>query len=140
SPVDKELPWLEGEFTTSDIWLANVDFAQAPAACAHPQPERLCPPRALPAGTTVFDVSGAHLLVLAPVIWPSQAVSFRADVVVHGMSLDLTLQPLDGVTMAAVGPSWSLTDVPIAADGSFSADFGTHAVPPEAYPLLSDPF
>ena len=33
-----------------------------------------------------------------------------------------------------------MTGVPSAADGSFTADFGTQSVPPEAYPLLNDPF
>ena len=39
-----------------------------------------------------------------------------------------------------MGAPWTATDVPIAADGSFTADFGTQPVPPEAYPLLNDPF
>jgi hypothetical protein len=136
----RELPWLQGQFSPSDIWVANVDFSEAPAACVHPQPDRACTPRALPASTAVFDVTGAHLLTLAPVIWPSMPVLFRADIAVHGMRLDLMLQPLDSVTMAPTGTPWNVTDVPIAADGSFIVDFGTRAVPPEAYPLLNDPF
>lgn len=140
SPVDQELPWLEGQFAPSDIWLANVDFTQAPGACVHPKPDPGCIPPPLPTSTQIFDVSGQHLLTLGPVIWPSQPVFFRADVSVRGATLDIALQPLDGVTKAPVGSLWSVTNVPIAADGSFTADFGVKRVPPEAYPLLSDPF
>jgi hypothetical protein len=59
---------------------------------------------------------------------------------VHGTSLDLVLQPLDGVTKVPVGAPWTATDVAISADGRFTADFGTQPVPAEAYPLLNDPF
>src|SRR5262249_5084891 len=34
---------------------------------------------------------------------------------------------------------WSATNVPISADGGFTADFGTQPVPVQAYPLLGDP-
>ncbi len=140
SAVDQELPWFEGISSPSDIWLADVDFRQAPAGCVHPAPDQACEPPPLPAGTQVFDVTGEHLLTLAPVIWPAQSVSFTADVRLEGTNLSLTLQPLDAVTMAPVGDPWALADVPIAADGSFAADFGRQDVPPEAYPLLNDPF
>ncbi len=88
----------------------------------------------------MYDVTGAHLLTLAPVIWPARILSFRADVQVHGMMLDLSLQPLDGVTKVAVGAPWTATNVLIADDGRFAASFGTQPVPQEAYPLLADPF
>src|SRR5262249_31558414 len=58
----------------------------------------------------------------------------------HGTSLDLALQPLDGVSRAPVGAPWTATGVAISADGRFTADFGTQPRPPEAYPLLDDPF
>src|SRR6185436_10325613 len=91
-------------------------------------------------GTTAFDVTGSHLLTLAPVIWPAQTLSFRADVVVHGgTSLDLTLQPLDDLTNTPVGAPWITTNVPLSAAGEFSAPFGTQPVPTAAYPLLNDP-
>jgi hypothetical protein len=140
TPPDRELPWLQGQFEQSDIWLANVDLSQAPDACVHPAPKRACPQAPLPTGTEVFDVSGSYLLTLAPVIWPAQPVLFQADISVHGTILDLTLQPLDGMTKLPVGPAWNATDIPIAADGSFTASFGTQPVPAEAYPLLDDPF
>jgi hypothetical protein len=73
------------------------------------------------------------------VIWPAQTLSFRADVLVHGTSLDLTLQPLDSVSKVPVGAPWTLPDVAISGDGRFMADFGTQPVPPQAYPLLDDP-
>jgi hypothetical protein len=139
SPVDQELPWFEGISSPSDIWLADVDFTRAPAGCIHPPPKQSCEPPPLPPDTTAFDVTGAHLLTLAPVIWPAQILSFRADAQVHGTSLDLSLQPLDGVSKQPVGAPWSAIDVPISADGRFTADFGTRAVPLQAYPLLGDP-
>src|SRR4030095_12238837 len=140
SPVDQELPWFEGISSPSDIWLADVDFRRAPAGCGHPPPEHGCEPPPLPADTATFDVTGTHLLTVAPVIWPAQILSFRADTQVHGTRLDLTLQPLDGVSKLPVGAPWTATDVAIAADGRFTADFGTQPVPVEAYPLLNDPF
>jgi hypothetical protein len=140
SPVDQEPPWLEGQFSPSDIWLADVDFRNAPADCVHPVSEQPCPPAPLPAGTQVFDVTGEHLLTLAPVIWPAEAVSFTAQVAVHGSSLDFTLQPLDGLTKEPVGSAWQVTNVPIAADGSFRVEFGDRSLPAPAYPLFDDPF
>ena len=141
NPVGHELAWLEGQSSPSDIWLANVDFNQVPATCVHPQPDRSCMPPPLPASTAVFDVSGEHLFTLAPVVWPAQTVFFIANVSMHGMtSLDLVLQPLDAVTKVPVGAPWSAPNVPIAADGSFTAAIGMQYVPAEAYPLLNDPF
>jgi hypothetical protein len=140
SPVDRELPWFEGISSPSDIWLAAVDFRRAPAACTHPLPERACAPPPLPDDTRTFDVTGSHLLTLAPVIWPAQTLTFRADAHLDGPRLDLALQPLDGVTRAPVGAPWTVTDAAIAADGRFTADFGTQAVPLAAYPFLDDPY
>ena len=139
SPVDQELPWFEGISSPSDIWLADVDFGRAPARCTPPPPKHLCEPPPLPADTMAFDASGSHLFTLAPVIWPAQTLSFRADVQVHGTTLDLALQPLDGVTKAPVGAPWTTTNVSLSADGRFTADFGTQSVPAAAYPPLDDP-
>jgi hypothetical protein len=140
SPVDQELPWFQGISSPSDIWLADVDFRRAPAGCTPPPPEHGCEPPPLPNDSAAFDVTGAHLLTVAPVIWPAQTLSFRADVQVHGTSLDLSLQPLDGVSKVPVGAPWTATDVAVSADGRFTADFATQPVPLEAYPLLGDPF
>jgi hypothetical protein len=139
SPVDQELPWFEGISSPSDIWLAEVDFRRAPAGCVHPPPKRGCEPPPLPSDTAAFDVTGSHLLTIAPVIWPAQTLSFRADVAVHGTSLDLTLQPLDSVSKVPVGVPWPVSDVAISSDGRFMADFGTQPVSAQAYPLLNDP-
>jgi hypothetical protein len=139
SPVDQELPWFEGISSPSDIWLADVDFRRAPRRCTPPPTERGCEPPPLPTDTAAFDVTGTHLLTLAPVIWPAQTLSFRAEAQVHGPSLDLALQPLDGVSAVPVGAPWIATGVAIAPDGRFTAAFGTQRVPPEAYPLLDDP-
>ncbi len=140
SAIDRDVPWLEGQFSPSDIWLATVDFSQAPATCVHPQPKQPCPPAPLPTGSTVSDVTGHFLLTLAPVIWPAQTVSFTADAIVRGSALDLTLQPVDGTTYDSLGPAWTAADVPIAADGSFTVDFGTRPLPAAAYPFFNDPF
>jgi hypothetical protein len=139
SPVDEELPWFQGISSPSDIWLANIDFARAPDGCVPAAPDRACEPPPLPSNTRAFDVTGKYLLTLAPVIWPTQPVFFAADVRVDGASMDLTLEPLDATTLAPVGSPWTVTGVPIAEDGGFSANFGTQAVPIEAYPLLNDP-
>jgi len=140
SPVDEELPWFEGISSPSDIWLADVDFRRTPKGCTPPPAKHGCEPPPLPTGRAAFDVTGSHLLTVAPVIWPAQTLSFRADAQVTGASLDLALQPLDGVTRTPIGTPWTATGVPIAVDGTFTAAFGTQAVPPEAYPLLNDPF
>jgi hypothetical protein len=140
SKVDQELAWFEGISSPSDIWLAEVDFRRAPKACTPPPVERSCPQPPVPSGTTSFDVTGSQLLTLAPVIWPAQTLTFRADVVVHGGSLDLALQPLDDLTKVPVGVPWTVMNVALSASGEFVADFGTQAVPAEAYRLLNDPF
>jgi len=140
STVAKDPPWLEGQFTPSDIWLADVDFTQAPAACVPPPAKHACEPPPLPADTTVFDISGTYGLTLGPVIWPAEPIYFSAVASVHGSTLDLTLQVLDAISKTPVGTAWRITNVPLAADGSFAANFGTRFVPPQAYPVLSDPF
>jgi hypothetical protein len=144
SPVDQELAWLEGQFSPSDIWLADVDFSQAPTSCAAPEPEALCEPAALPAGTEVFDVSGQHLLAMAPVIWPSEPVYFTADVAVNDSTIDFTLQPLEraayveGGIAVPVGTSWTVSNVAIAPDGSFVVYFGGRSLPAAAYPVIDE--
>jgi hypothetical protein len=59
--------------------------------------------------------------------------------VVNGTSLDLTLQPLDDTTKLPVGAPWTATGVALSADGRFTADFGSQAVPLAAYRFLNDP-
>ena len=139
SPVDQELAWLEGQFSPSDIWLADVDFSKAPGGCLAPEPKRPCQPPPLPPGTQVFDVTGQYLLTLAPVIWPAQPLFFSANVTLKGLWLDLVLQPLEPTRKEPVGPSWPLRYVRIEADGSFNADFGTRSLPAETYPVLDSP-
>jgi hypothetical protein len=140
SPVDQELAWFEGISTPSDIWLAEVDFSRAPSVCTPPVPERPCEPAPLPSGGTLFDISGEYLLTLAPVIWPDVPVFFAASVAVQGPSLNVQLQPLDAATLAPIGAAWTPTSGALASDGRFTLELGRQPVPPEAYPLLNDPF
>ncbi len=138
SPVDQELAWLEGQFSPSDIWLAEVDLARAPEACRPPDPKRPCEPPPLPPGTQVHDVSGRHLLTLAPVIWPRNPVFFAADLAVRGRIVDLTLQPLRQDTKTPVGRAATIAGIPFQSDGSFVADFGSLEVPGPAYPVIDE--
>ncbi len=139
SAVDRDPPWFEGISSPSDIWLADVDFRRTPIACTPPSPKRGCEPPPLPADGQAFDVTGSHLFTVAPVIWPAQTLAFRADAAVHGSTLTLALQPLDGVTQAPVGAPWTAPDAPLGADGRFTVELGTQPVPAAAYPLLDDP-
>jgi hypothetical protein len=139
SNVNVDVPWLQGIYSPSDIWLADVDFREAPADCTPAPPHQLCQAPDPPPANGTFDVTGAHLLTLAPVIWPSRPVFFRADVRVHDMAIDLTLQPLDDVTKAPTGTPWTVSDVALATDGTFTAGFGTQPLPAAAYSLLNDP-
>jgi len=139
SPVDQELPWLEGQFSPSDIWFAEVDFRRAPGTCTPAKEDRVCVPPPLPPGNEVYDVTGRHLLAMGPVIWPSEPLLFLADARVAGARFDLTLQPLEPVNLEPVGDPWSATGVPIEADGSFAAAFPAVTLASEAYPILDAP-
>ncbi|MCA9514472.1 MAG: exo-alpha-sialidase, partial [Myxococcales bacterium] len=124
SDVTRDVPWLEGQFTPSDIWMANVDLAQAPDGCAPPPAKAACPAPPLPAGGAAVDASGRYLVTVEPVIWPEQRMLFAAEVAVDlgASTLDVTLQPLDAVTHAPAGESWSASGVALAADGTFAAN------------------
>ncbi len=144
SPVDQELAWLEGQFSPSDIWLADVDFGLAPTDCAPPDPETRCPAATLPPGNRFYDIGGSHFLAMSPVIWPSEPVYFTADLVVRGSALSFTLQPLERAAYVErgeavpVGDSWTVRNVPIAADGSFAVNFGSRSLPAAAYPVIDE--
>ncbi len=139
SPVDTERAWLDGQFSPSDIWLADIDLRGAPASCNPPPPEQECLARPLPPHQQVFDVTGAHLLSVSPVIWPSQPLYFKAEVVIKEKAMDMTLQPLEPGTKEAVGKPWITRRVPLRDDGSFEVSFGTRALPALAYPILESP-
>lgn len=138
-PAMGDVPWLQGTYSPSDIWLADMNLAAAPSDCKAPPPKMACPLPHLPAGQASW-MSGSFLLTVAPVIYPVQTISFQATVALRGTSLDLTLQPLDAMTKMAVGVPWKVTGVALASDATFSANFGTQSMPPEAFALLSDPF
>lgn len=139
SEITEELAWLDGQFSPSDIWLADIDLSKAPDACTPPPAKRPCPPKPLPPGGQVFDVSGQYLLSVSPVIWPREPLYFQAEVTMGKGALDITLQPLDPRGKQPVGRPWILRRVPIAEDGSFTANFGVRAVPSAAYPVLQSP-
>jgi hypothetical protein len=136
TPPDQELAWLEGQFSPSDIWLAEVDFEVAPTGCVPPVEAGRCPSAPLPGGTEVFDVSGSHLLSVSPVIWPSRAMFFEAQVQSGSSSIDITLQPLDIDSKTPVGDPWVRSNVAIESDGRFVADFGKRDLPSAAYPVV----
>ena len=139
SPVERDIPWFEGIYAPSDIWLAQVDFGAAPGTCTPPPAKRSCAPDPLPSDAARFDVTGDYLLTLAPEFWPSETVLFRATAHVDGAGLTLRLQPLDHDTQSPVGEPWIAAPVPIEPDGHFRASFATQSVPLQAYPRLGDP-
>lgn len=140
STVDGDPPWLEGQFTPSDIWLADIDFAAVPAECPAPPAEARCPVPPLTSPMPFFNPTGSYLLTLAPVIWPEQQVYFLAQVTGHGDRFDITLQPLNALTKEPVGPPWVATNNVIGDDDRFEVVFTPQALAPEAFPLLNDPF
>jgi len=140
SAVDRDVPWLEGQFTPSDIWLADVDLSAAPDGCVHPAPKAACEPPALPTDGAPSDVSGRFMFALAPVIWPEQALLFEATVAYADGVVDLSLQPLDAATLEPAGAPWVDEGVAVGTDGRFTASFGSHDVAATVFPLLEDPF
>lgn len=139
NPVDRDLPWLQGTYSSSDIWIADLDFGRAPSSCIHPPPKRACSPPPLPPGGGPHDVTGRYLLSMAPVIWPAQLLYFQADVRDGGATLDISLQPLDQMTNAPVGSPWTVSGVAIAGDGTFKASFDSQPLPVQAFSVLQDP-
>jgi hypothetical protein len=138
-PASGDVPWLEGMYTPSDIWLATLDLGEAPDAC-HPPPEDAgCPAVDVPEGDPSALRSGAYVAAIAPVIWPEQTLSFAATVTATAGALDLALQPLDAVTGDPVGAPWTASAT-VGADGRFTAAFPVVSVPEETFPLLADPF
>jgi hypothetical protein len=140
STTSHDVAWLEGTYTPSDIWLADVDLSHAPTGCSPLPAKTECPAAPLPTGTRA-DITGSFQFELAPVIWPGMTVPFQADITVNaaGDSMDLSLQPLDAMTGGHVGTKWVLTGVPIDAGGRFTATFDNQPLPQKAYPLLGDP-
>ncbi len=138
TPPDHDVAWLNGTFSPSDIWLADVDFRAAPDSCAPAESDEPCEPQPLPAGTAQ-DVSGRHLLALAPVIWPQIPVLFEANLGSHDGRLDLALQPLEPAGLSPVGDPWNVSGVPVGNDGHFDADFGTQSLPGATFPALGAP-
>ncbi len=135
-----DVPWLVGTYSPSDIWLANVDLDNVPEGCPAPPAKVECADGPVPA-TGVTPGSGSFLLSLAPVIYPAQLLQLQTTVTVHGTtSMDLVLQPLDAIAQTPVGSPWMAADVPLAADGAFTASFDLVFVPAEAFSVLSDPF
>jgi len=63
---------------------------------------------------------------------------------VSGSTLDFTLQPLEragyveGGIPVPVGGSWTVRNVPIETDGSFTVEFGSRSLPAAAYPVIDE--
>ena len=136
-----DVSWLQGIYSPSDIWLANLDLSKAsPTACHAPPAKTECPAGPLVTGKRTNLVSGEYFLSVAPVIYPSQVLTFQTKVTVHGNTMDVSLQPLVPMTGMPVGESWDMANVPIYDDGSFGVSFDQVPVPSGAFPLLADPF
>ena len=138
-PATGDIPWLEATYLPSDIWTAEVDLSKVSGACNPPPAKHACEGPPLPSGKRDTQ-SGDYLLSIAPVIYPSQLLSFRATVNVHAAQMDLSLQPLDAMTREAIGTPWIVTDVPVSSGGRFDANLDGQSVPGPAFPLLDDPF
>ncbi|MFO0611778.1 MAG: sialidase family protein [Polyangiaceae bacterium] len=139
-PKRGDIAWLDGTFTPADIWLADVDLAEAPTACHAPPAKRVCGTAPLPGGQSGEEAGGDYLMSLAPVIYPSETLLFRTHLTFHDDSVDVKMQPLDKVTGADVGDAWEATGATIDAAGRFTATFALQYLPLEAFPLLEDPF
>lgn len=140
-PVDGDIAWLDGTYTPADIWLAELDLAQAPVGRCNPPPaKRQCEAPTLPAGAATDEATGDFLLSFSPVIYPSQTLLFSAHVEVADDAMKLSMQPLDKLTGAELGEVWEATDVLVGEGGRFTARFDRQHVPLEAFPLLEDPF
>jgi hypothetical protein len=140
-PQTGDIPWLQGTYSPSDIWVANLNLALAPDSCHAPPPKGACEPPPLPSGSRDDAQSGDYLLTIAPVLYPSTPLLFRATTNVHDHAFDLSLQPLDTMTLAPTGAPWVGANIALGSDGRFDATFGDELpVPTAAYPLLDDPF
>jgi len=136
-----DVSWLQGIYSPADIWLANLDLSKAsPTACHAPPVKTECPAGPLVTGTKPNAVSGEYLLTVAPVIYPSQTLTFQTKVTAHDKAIDVSLQPLDAMTLMPVGTSWDAANIPLYDDGSFSIAFDQVPVPSGTFPLLADPF
>ena len=63
---------------------------------------------------------------------------------VNGSTLDFSLQPLERESYVEealavpVGDPWTITNVEMTPDGSFTVDFGSRSMPAAAYPVIDE--
>ncbi|MFO0554077.1 MAG: sialidase family protein [Polyangiaceae bacterium] len=142
-PTQGDVAWLDGTYSPADIWLANIDFAEAPGldVCNPPPAKTECQPPPLPQADASQAASGEFLFAVAPVIYPAELLPLRATATVSAGSMSLELQPLDGTTLEPVGEAFAATSVTMSPSGTFTATFPEVVpIPAESYPLLNDPF
>jgi hypothetical protein len=88
-----------------------------------------------------IDWSGRYLLALSTSLSPNQPLLFTLDAEVASdlSAIDLDFQPLttdaDDEPRTAIGDAFSVSDVPYAEDGTFSAELGEVVVPGRANPI-----
>jgi hypothetical protein len=140
-PKKGDVPWLVGQFSPSDIWVADLDLTKAKAgACHAPPAKEACAEKAIPEGDFSNAKSGTYLLTVAPIIYPEKTLSFQADVAVKGNTLELTLETLDANTKEPVGGTWETVTAKVDDAGQFSFTFPSEFPPEAAFPAFADPF
>lgn len=93
------------------------------------------------AAVTAGDNDGTYLFALSASLSPKKAFALDATMTVtsdgaDGFVADLDLQPLSKMDqMTPTGDPLSFTGLPVAADGTFTWDFGTVTLPGTANPI-----
>jgi hypothetical protein len=128
-----DVPWLDGTYSPSDIWLANVDLNNVPQTCTPPPAKVECAEGPLPTSGVALP-TGSFLFAVSPVIYPSQLLRYQATLDGDG---GITMQALDAMLFTPVGNPASTT---VTVNGPFTIAYDMTFVPAEAFALLSDPF
>ncbi len=141
-----DFPWLEGQFTPSDIRAANVDLTKAPRRCTPPPPESSCRSAPLPPSEP-RPADGQYLLTVQTVHWSGLSgipnfAFFDATIATGADGFELTLQPLDQATIfdpdgpTSVGAPIEPQALVQTPDGRFTATFGDVSLPGAVFPIL----
>lgn len=140
-PKTGDVPWLRGQFSPADIWLATLDLDKAPSTECHPPPKKVaCEEKPVPTGDLANATKGTYLLTVAPIIYPEKTLSFQADVSLHDKTLTLALQPLDAATLMPAGSAFEPVSADVDDNGQFTVTYGSEFPPEAAFPAFADPF